>query len=176
MRSFYHGNDKNLFGEAHKQSWIYYRFVIYSPHLSHRVASRSPRLSCYVPRIPGAGSSWCFAGVCGQPNADTEQEMAILQVCDDSKWSIHVQREVCISIYLSPPSSPHYFAKTSPLDFVGTNAYWLPVLNSDQDIDFTLGNISAAGIKVVRTWAFNGVFSVLVFTLASVPLFNDFQM
>ena len=83
-------------------------------------------------------------------------------------------RYVFRSIY--PPLSLHCFAKTSTLDFVGTNAYWLPVLNSDQDIDFTLGNISAAGIRVVRTWAFNGVFSVLVLTLAPVPLFNDIQM
>ncbi|KAF8201842.1 glycoside hydrolase family 5 protein [Pholiota molesta] len=37
----------------------------------------------------------------------------------------------------------------STLNFVGTNA--------DEDIDFTLGNMSAAGIKVVRTWAFNDV-------------------
>jgi mannan endo-1,4-beta-mannosidase len=43
----------------------------------------------------------------------------------------------------------------SPLDFVGTNAYWLHTL-SEQDIDYTLGNISEAGLKVVRTWAFNG--------------------
>lgn len=44
----------------------------------------------------------------------------------------------------------------SPLAFVGTNAYWLPVLNSDEDIDATLANISQAGISVVRIWAFNG--------------------
>eukprot|EP00753_Platysulcus_tardus_P010955 PLAT3170.1.p1 GENE.PLAT3170.1~~PLAT3170.1.p1 ORF type:complete len:551 (+),score=-122.98 PLAT3170.1:35-1687(+) len=40
--------------------------------------------------------------------------------------------------------------------FVGTNAYWLPTLN-DEDIANTLGNMSAAGIKVVRVWAFNDV-------------------
>lgn len=73
-------------------------------------------------------------------------------------------------------TSPHRFVKISTLDFVGTNAYWLPALNSDQDIDLTLGNMSAAGIKVVRTWAFNGVFSALVSTLTSVPLLNDIQM
>jgi mannan endo-1,4-beta-mannosidase len=77
------------------------------------------------------------------------------------------------SIY---PLSPYRFAKISAIDFVGTNAYWLPALNSDQDIDSTLGNLSAAGVKVVRTWAFNGVFSALVSTLASVPLLNDIQM
>jgi len=41
--------------------------------------------------------------------------------------------------------------------FVGTNAYWLPYLNSDADIQATLANISKAGITVVRTWAFNDV-------------------
>ncbi|KDR77603.1 hypothetical protein GALMADRAFT_224892 [Galerina marginata CBS 339.88] len=50
----------------------------------------------------------------------------------------------------------------SVLQFVGTNAYWLAALNSDEDIDFTLGNMSAKGIKVVRTWAFNDVESVPV--------------
>jgi len=51
----------------------------------------------------------------------------------------------------------------SRFDFIGTNAYWLPTLNSEEDIDFTLGNISARGIKVVRTWAFNGTRSSDVF-------------
>ncbi|KAF9482746.1 glycoside hydrolase family 5 protein [Pholiota conissans] len=50
-----------------------------------------------------------------------------------------------------------FIVNGSVLTFVGTNAYWLPTLNSDDDIDFTLGNMSAAGIKVVRTWAFNDV-------------------
>jgi mannan endo-1,4-beta-mannosidase len=42
------------------------------------------------------------------------------------------------------------------LKFIGTNAYWLHALNTDQDISDTFRNISATGIKVVRTWAFNG--------------------
>lgn len=46
------------------------------------------------------------------------------------------------------------------LDFVGTNAYWLPTLNSVQDINNTLASISAAGIKIVRTWAFNGLYII----------------
>ncbi|KAH9981300.1 glycoside hydrolase superfamily [Lactifluus volemus] len=47
-----------------------------------------------------------------------------------------------------------------PFSFIATNAYWLPFLNSDQDIDATLANMSATGISVVRTWAFNDVTSV----------------
>ncbi|THH10210.1 hypothetical protein EW145_g1499 [Phellinidium pouzarii] len=43
-----------------------------------------------------------------------------------------------------------------PFTFVGTNAYWLPSLNSEVDINKTIHNIAAAGIKVIRTWAFNG--------------------
>lgn len=81
-----------------------------------------------------------------------------------------------VYFYLFTPLGSYRFAKISTLDFVGTNAYWLPALNSDQDIDFTLGNISAAGVKVVRTWAFNGVFSALVPTLPSVLLMNNIQM
>jgi mannan endo-1,4-beta-mannosidase len=45
----------------------------------------------------------------------------------------------------------------SDFKFIGTTAYWLPSLNTEQDIIDTLSNISAAGIKVVRTWAFNDV-------------------
>ncbi|KAA1471179.1 glycoside hydrolase [Dentipellis sp. KUC8613] len=48
----------------------------------------------------------------------------------------------------------------SEFRFVGTNAYWLPFLNSDEDISNTLANMSAAGITVVRTWAFNDVTSI----------------
>ncbi|KAF9564649.1 glycoside hydrolase family 5 protein [Agrocybe pediades] len=50
-----------------------------------------------------------------------------------------------------------FIVNGSTLNFVGTNAYWLAALNSDDDIDFTLGNMSAKGIRVVRTWAFNDV-------------------
>ncbi|KAJ7774818.1 glycoside hydrolase family 5 protein [Mycena metata] len=45
----------------------------------------------------------------------------------------------------------------SNFKFIGTNAYWLPALNSDEDIDHVLGNISQSNITVVRTWAFNDV-------------------
>jgi len=43
---------------------------------------------------------------------------------------------------------------------IATNAYWLPALNSDQDIDNTLGNISQAGFNAIRLWGFNDVTSV----------------
>ncbi|KIJ69403.1 glycoside hydrolase family 5 protein [Hydnomerulius pinastri MD-312] len=48
----------------------------------------------------------------------------------------------------------------SDLKYIGTNAYWLPSLNSNEDIWYTLGNMSAIGIKVVRVWAFNDVDTV----------------
>lgn len=41
--------------------------------------------------------------------------------------------------------------------FVGTNAYWLQALNTDQDVVTTLTSIRKSGITVVRTWAFNDV-------------------
>ncbi|EJD06057.1 glycoside hydrolase family 5 protein [Fomitiporia mediterranea MF3/22] len=44
-----------------------------------------------------------------------------------------------------------------PFSFLGTNAYWLPSLNTEADINRTVANISAHGIKVIRTWAFNDV-------------------
>ncbi|KAI9566434.1 glycoside hydrolase family 5 protein [Boletus coccyginus] len=48
----------------------------------------------------------------------------------------------------------------SDFRYIGTNAYWLPALNTNEDIWYTLGNISALGIKVVRLWAFNDVDTV----------------
>ncbi|KAJ7063294.1 glycoside hydrolase family 5 protein [Mycena amicta] len=52
---------------------------------------------------------------------------------------------------------PGFMVNNSEFRFVGTNAYWLPALNSDEDVDHVLGNISASNITVVRTWAFNDV-------------------
>lgn len=48
----------------------------------------------------------------------------------------------------------------SEFKWVGTTAYWLPSLNTEQDIVNTLTKISASGIKVVKTWAFNDVESI----------------
>ncbi|KZP23068.1 glycoside hydrolase family 5 protein [Athelia psychrophila] len=45
----------------------------------------------------------------------------------------------------------------SVFKFIGTNAYWLPTLTEDKDIENTFTSMAAAGIKVVRTWAFNDV-------------------
>ncbi|KAH9001278.1 glycoside hydrolase [Lactarius akahatsu] len=63
-----------------------------------------------------------------------------------------------------PPTSPFATASGgglvingSKFSFIGTNAYWLPYLNSDDDISKTLADMSASGITVVRTWAFNDV-------------------
>ena len=66
---------------------------------------------------------------------------------------VHGQRLLTVSVYLKTCSDFRY---------IGTNAYWLPTLNTNQDIWYTLGNISATGIKVVRLWAFNGQFFTLV--------------
>jgi mannan endo-1,4-beta-mannosidase len=43
---------------------------------------------------------------------------------------------------------------------VGTNAYWLPFLMNNDDIDLTLDQLQASGIKVLRTWGFNDVTSI----------------
>lgn len=48
----------------------------------------------------------------------------------------------------------------SSLRFVGTNLYWLPTLESNDDIWSVLKNISDTGIKVIRIWAFNDVETV----------------
>ncbi|KIK35441.1 glycoside hydrolase family 5 protein [Suillus luteus UH-Slu-Lm8-n1] len=48
----------------------------------------------------------------------------------------------------------------SSLRFVGTNLYWLPTLETNDDIWNVLKNISDTGIKVIRIWAFNDVETV----------------
>ncbi|KAG5652740.1 hypothetical protein H0H81_003881 [Sphagnurus paluster] len=53
-----------------------------------------------------------------------------------------------------------FFVNGSEFKFVGTNAYWLPALNTEEDIDNTLASIRAANFTVVRTWAFNDVDSI----------------
>ncbi|KAG6814339.1 hypothetical protein H0H92_010924 [Tricholoma furcatifolium] len=64
------------------------------------------------------------------------------------------------------PNSPfvstqdgQFYVNGSVFNFIGTNAYWLSSLNTDQDINNTLASIRAANFTVVRTWAFNGIFS-----------------
>ncbi|KAG1813480.1 glycoside hydrolase family 5 protein [Suillus variegatus] len=54
-------------------------------------------------------------------------------------------------------SSAGFSVNGSPLRFVGTNLYWLPTLDSNDDIWNMLKNISDTGIKVIRIWAFNDV-------------------
>lgn len=41
--------------------------------------------------------------------------------------------------------------------FVGSNSYWLPLLTTHEDVDRTLRDARAAGIKVMRTWGFNAI-------------------
>ncbi|KAG1831766.1 glycoside hydrolase family 5 protein [Suillus variegatus] len=59
-------------------------------------------------------------------------------------------------------SGSGFVVNGSSLKYIGTNVYWLPTLNTNEDIRNTLANISALGIKVVRLWAFNDVDTVPV--------------
>jgi hypothetical protein len=58
--------------------------------------------------------------------------------------------------FSDPDALPSLSSFPSPFKFVGTNAYWIPFLNSDDDISKTFADMAATGITVVRTWAFNG--------------------
>ncbi|KAI0271835.1 glycoside hydrolase superfamily [Russula aff. rugulosa BPL654] len=59
-------------------------------------------------------------------------------------------------VTVSPMGLNFLFMESENFNFVGTNAYWLPYLNTEKDIRNTLANMSKSGISVVRTWAFNG--------------------
>ncbi|KZP16885.1 glycoside hydrolase family 5 protein, partial [Athelia psychrophila] len=50
-----------------------------------------------------------------------------------------------------------FYLNGSVFNFIGTNAYWLPTLTEDKDIENTFSSMSAAGIKVIRTRALNDV-------------------
>ncbi|KAL2794005.1 glycoside hydrolase superfamily [Aspergillus keveii] len=39
--------------------------------------------------------------------------------------------------------------------FAGTNAYWLPFLTNDADVDLAMGHMAEAGLKILRVWGFN---------------------
>ena|ERR1700712_442967 len=41
--------------------------------------------------------------------------------------------------------------------WAGTNAYWLPFLTNDADVDLVLDHMSAAELRIVRIWGFNDV-------------------
>jgi mannan endo-1,4-beta-mannosidase len=45
----------------------------------------------------------------------------------------------------------HFTLDGKPFRYVGTNAYWLQLLNK-KDLNKTLHDMSAIGVKVVRTW------------------------
>ena len=66
-----------------------------------------------------------------------------------------------------PASTPYLLPRN--FNFVGTNAYWLPYLNTENDIRNTLANMSKSGISVVRTWAFNGANNCPVAPLRFLP-------
>jgi len=44
--------------------------------------------------------------------------------------------------------------------YTGTNAYWLPFLMDNADIDLALDHIAGAGLKILRIWGFNDVTTV----------------
>jgi mannan endo-1,4-beta-mannosidase len=44
--------------------------------------------------------------------------------------------------------------------FAGTNAYWLPFLTNDADVDLAMGHLAESGLKILRVWGFNDVNTV----------------
>ncbi|KAH0608815.1 uncharacterized protein H6S33_001043 [Morchella sextelata] len=54
----------------------------------------------------------------------------------------------------SPAASSDVEKRATFTAFSGTNAYWLPFLSSDTDVDTTFAAIKAAGLTHLRTWAF----------------------
>ncbi|KAJ6596886.1 glycoside hydrolase family 5 protein [Mycena vulgaris] len=54
----------------------------------------------------------------------------------------------------------NFQVNNSNFKFIGTNAYWLTALNTDEDVNSTLSSIRSKNITVVRTWAFNDVSTI----------------
>ncbi|KAK2766122.1 hypothetical protein FQN54_007637 [Arachnomyces sp. PD_36] len=62
---------------------------------------------------------------------------------------------VLVSLATALPRTPAVEKRAALEPFVGTNAYWLPFLTDDADVDKTFQALNDAGLKVVRTWGFN---------------------
>ena len=41
--------------------------------------------------------------------------------------------------------------------WAGTNAYWLPFLPNNADVDLVLDHMAEAQLRIVRTWGFNDI-------------------
>ncbi|KAJ6496671.1 glycoside hydrolase family 5 protein [Mycena vitilis] len=90
------------------------------------------------------------AGVCATSSLDPSWMR-------DPRWKTNPTRTVDDKSSFVSTSGSTFQVNNSNFKFIGTNAYWLAALNSDEDIDSVLGNISHSNITVVRTWAFNDV-------------------
>lgn len=54
-----------------------------------------------------------------------------------------------------------FFINGSTLDYIaGTNAYWLPFLTNNADVDSIFDHLQQTGLKMLRTWGFNDVNSI----------------
>ncbi|KAL6230950.1 mannan endo-1,4-beta-mannosidase F [Aspergillus navahoensis] len=69
----------------------------------------------------------------------------------------------------STPTGGNTFASVDGLRFsidgstgyiAGTNAYWLPFLTNNEDVDSVFDHLQQTGLKVLRTWGFNDVNSI----------------
>ncbi|EPE02395.1 glycoside hydrolase family 5 protein [Ophiostoma piceae UAMH 11346] len=45
----------------------------------------------------------------------------------------------------------------SPSYLTGTNAYWLPFLTNNADVDLVMDHVAKSGLKILRVWGFNDV-------------------
>src|ERR1700759_2965195 len=53
-----------------------------------------------------------------------------------------------------------YNALLIPLDYAGTNSYWIPFLTNDNDVDTIMSHLQTSGHKILRVWGFNDVKSI----------------
>lgn len=54
----------------------------------------------------------------------------------------------------------HFVVDGKAQYLAGTNAYWLPFLMNDADVDLALDQLAASGIRVLRIWGFNDVTAI----------------
>ncbi|KAI5122966.1 hypothetical protein M0805_006845 [Coniferiporia weirii] len=86
---------------------------------------------------------------------------AVLAVCASSLNPVPTKTKRWDTGFVTVENG-QFIRNGEPFTFVGTNAYWLPSLNSEADINKTIHDILASGIKVIRTWAFNDVDTIPV--------------
>ncbi|OKL57012.1 putative mannan endo-1,4-beta-mannosidase F [Talaromyces atroroseus] len=116
-------------------------------------------ISGYVCTYENAFYSQCVPGTTTLATTTTSSSSTVSSSSSTTTKSTSISSSI-------PKSTSTGFPSVNGLNFtidgvtnyyVGTNAYWLPFLTDDSDVDHVLGDIASSGLKILRVWGFNDV-------------------